>query len=127
KGGPLIRVKPQQLAAAGVLRAPRVCGARDGKPLLADGRILDVANVIWSTGFAPGFSWIDLDLAGGKDEPEPSRGIVAANPGLYFVGLHFLYAFSSTMIHGIARDAEYVVAAVAERARAREARQTAAI
>jgi putative flavoprotein involved in K+ transport len=118
KGGPLIRVKPKQLAAAGVRRTPRVAGVRDGKPLLADGRVLDVANVIWSTGFTPGFSWIDLELPGGKDEPEHARGIVAEHPGLYFVGLHFLYGFSSTMIHGVARDAEYVAVAVAERARA---------
>ncbi len=127
KGGPLIRVKPKQLAAAGVKRTPRVAGVRDGKPLLADGRVLDVANVIWSTGFTPGFSWIDLELPGGKDEPEHARGIVAEHPGLYFVGLHFLYAFSSTMIHGMARDAEYVAAAVAERARARRSLEAAKI
>ena len=33
-------------------------------------------------------------------------------PGLYFVGLHFLHAFSSTMIHGIARDAKRIVDAI---------------
>ncbi len=127
KGGPLIRVKPKQLAAAGVQRTPRVTGVRDGKPLLADGRVLGVANVIWSTGFTPGFSWIDLELPGGKDEPEHARGIVAEHPGLYFVGLHFLYAFSSTMIHGIARDAQHVAAAAAERARARRSLEAAKI
>ena len=125
KGGPLIRVKPKQLAAAGVRRTPRVAGIRDGKPLLSDGRVLHVANVIWSTGFTPGFSWIDLELPGGKDEPGHARGIVAEHPGLYFVGLHFLYAFSSTMIHGMARDAEHVVAAVADRARARKSLEAA--
>jgi putative flavoprotein involved in K+ transport len=36
------------------------------------------------------------------------RGIVPGEPGCYFVGLHFLYAFSSTMIHGVARDAERI-------------------
>jgi putative flavoprotein involved in K+ transport len=46
------------------------------------------------------------------------RGIVAGVPGLYFVGLHFLYAMSSTMIHGVGRDAEYVAQAVAARSRA---------
>ena len=119
KGGPLIRVKRRELAAAGVKRTPRVAGVREGKPLLADGRVLDVGNVIWSTGFHPGFSWIDLDLPGGKDEPDQMRGIVGGHPGLYFVGLHFLYALSSTMIHGIARDAEFVAAEVARRAGAR--------
>jgi putative flavoprotein involved in K+ transport len=83
--------------------------------LLADGRALDVANVIWCTGFHPGFSWIDPQLVAGE-EPAHERGIVAAHPGLYFVGLHFLYAASSAMIHGLERDAEYVAQAIASRA-----------
>ncbi len=41
------------------------------------------------------------------------RGVVRDEPGLYFVGLHFLYAMSSTMIHGVGRDAEYVAKAIA--------------
>jgi putative flavoprotein involved in K+ transport len=43
---PLIRVKSKHLAAAGVERVPRVAGVRGGLPLLEDGRVLDVANVI---------------------------------------------------------------------------------
>src|SRR5262249_23068126 len=61
---PLIRVKPKDLAAAGVQRLPRVTDVRNGRPLLEDGRVLDVANVIWCTGFHPGFSWIDLPVFG---------------------------------------------------------------
>jgi len=37
---------------------------------------------------------------------------------LYFVGLHFLYAMSSTMIHGVGRDADYVADVIAHRPRA---------
>src|SRR5204863_1980005 len=62
QGGPLIRTRPRELAAAGVERVPRVSGARTGKPFLEDGRVLDPANVIWCTGFHPGFSWIDLPV-----------------------------------------------------------------
>lgn len=113
QGGPLIRVKPVQLAAVGVARVPRMAGARGGRPLLDDGRVLDVANVIWCTGFEPGFSWLDLPAFDGKGEPEQRRGIVASVPGLSFVGLHFLYAMSSTMIHGVGRDAEYVAEQIA--------------
>jgi putative flavoprotein involved in K+ transport len=110
KGGVLIRVKPADLAAASVGRTPRVTGVRDGRPLLADGRVLDVANVIWCTGFHPVMSWIDLPtpVHGADGEPVHERGIVPGEPGCYFVGLHFLYAFSSTMIHGVARDAERI-------------------
>lgn len=113
-GGPLIRVKSRHLQAMGVERVPRTAGVRDGRPILADGRVLDVANVVWCTGFHPGFDWIKLPVLG-KKEPLHKRGIVAEEPGLYFVGLHFLYALSSTMIHGVARDAEYVVKAIQAR------------
>jgi putative flavoprotein involved in K+ transport len=117
QGGPLIRVKPKDLAAAGVERVPRVVEARDGRPVLSDGRVLDVANVIWCSGFHPGFSWIELPVLDAHGEPKQVRGVIESAPGLYFVGLHFLYAFSSTMIHGIARDAKYVADAVERRAR----------
>ena len=117
KGLPLIRVKPVDLAAAGVERTPRVTGTRDGKPVLADGRVLDVANVIWCTGFHPGLSWIDLPhpIYGVDGEPVHERGIVPDEPGFYFVGLHFLYSASSTMIHGIARDAERIAEVIRKR------------
>ncbi|HSM59123.1 MAG TPA: NAD(P)/FAD-dependent oxidoreductase [Candidatus Sulfomarinibacteraceae bacterium] len=112
RGGPLIRVKPDDLAAAGVERAPRTVGVRQGRPLLEDGRVLDVANVVWCTGYRPGFSWINLPIHGDK-EPKHERGVVPGYPGLYFVGLHFQYALSSAMIHGVGRDARYIAGHIA--------------
>jgi len=114
EGGQLIRTKPEDLAQAGVERVPRTKGVQNGLPLLEDGRVLDVANVIWSTGFTPGFSWIDLPIMG-ELEPKHRRGVVQSQPGLYFVGLSFLYALSSTMIQGVSRDAEYIVKQIAAR------------
>ena len=117
---PLIRVKSRDLAADGVVRVPRTAGVRDGLPLLEDGRALGVTNVIWCTGYEPGFSWIDLPVFDGEGKPAHTRGITAAEPGLSFVGLHFLYAMASAMIHGVGRDAEYVAKRIAERAGAAE-------
>jgi putative flavoprotein involved in K+ transport len=117
RAAPLIRTKPRDLAAAGVIRAPRVVGVRNGLPLLEDGRALDVANVIWCTGFDPAFSWIDLPVFGSDGQPQHEAGVVTAEPGLFFVGLPFLYAFSSEMIHGVGRDAARIAAAIADRAR----------
>jgi putative flavoprotein involved in K+ transport len=113
---PLVRVKPSDIAAAGIERVSRTVGVRDGLPLLEDGRVLDVANVVWCTGFDPGFSWIDLPVFG-EEEPMHERGVVATEPGLFFVGLHFLYAASSAEIHGVGRDAEYIVRAIASQTR----------
>ena len=50
-GLPLVRTKPSDLAASGIERVPRVAGVRDGRPELEGGRVLDVANVVWCTGF----------------------------------------------------------------------------
>jgi putative flavoprotein involved in K+ transport len=128
QGTPLIRVKSKELAALGVESVPRVAGVRDGRPVLEDGRALDVANVVWCTGFHPGFSWIDpedLPVLGDDGEPVHDGGVVSGTPGLYFVGLHFLYAVSSTMIHGVARDAKRIVDAIASRARSNQLRAVA--
>jgi putative flavoprotein involved in K+ transport len=117
KGGPLIRVKPADLAAAGVERVPRFRSALDGLPVLEDGRVLDVANVIWCTGYRPGFSWIDLPGFEPDAMPKHHAGVATGEPGLYFVGLPFIYAFSSTMIHGVGRDAERISRAIKNRIR----------
>lgn len=114
KGDRLIRVKPKDLAAAGVERVPRTTGVEGGLPQLEDGRRLDVANVIWCSGFHPGVSWIDLPVLG-PDEPKHDRGVVDAEPGLYFVGLKFLYAKSSEQIHGVGRDAARIAGIIAAR------------
>ncbi len=118
KGAPLIRVKARDLAAAGVEWVPRTANVRTGLPVLEDDRVPEVANVIWCTGFHPGLSWIDLPVIGEDGEPMHHRGVVASEPGLYFVGLHFLYAMSSTMIHDVGRDAEYIAETISDRVRA---------
>lgn len=117
-GAPLVRVKPKDISAAGIERVPKVVGVRNGMPLLEDQRVLDVANVVWCTGFRPDFSWIDLPVFADDREPMHRRGIVAQEPGLYFVGLLFLYALASATLIGIGRDADHVVKAIAARARA---------
>ena len=123
-GEPLIRVKPKDLAAAGVERVPRVTGVQSGLPQLEDGRSVDVANVMWCTGFHPGFSWIDLPVLG-PQEPLHRRGIVESEPGLYFIGLKFLYSVSSEQIQGVGRDADYIAGKIADRRGVRRAKQSA--
>jgi putative flavoprotein involved in K+ transport len=116
-GGPLLRVKRAHLERAGVERTDaRVQGVRDGKPMLQDGRVLDVANVIWCTGFGKDISWIEMPVAGDDGWPEQTRGVVDSAPGLYFVGLPFLQAFASMLIGGVGRDAARVAAHIIGRA-----------
>jgi len=111
-GAPLIRVKSQDLLAAGVERVAKTVGVQDGLPVLEDGRVMDVANVIWCTGFRQDFSWIDVPVFGEDSAPTHERG-VASEPGLYFVGLDFLYSFTSENVGGVRRDARHIVRHIA--------------
>ena len=113
-GGPLIRVKAADLEVAGVHHTDaRTVGVADGKPTLDDGTVLDVANVIWCTGFGRDHSWIRVPMGDGA-WPEQTRGVVSASPGLYFVGLPFLHGFYSMLTGGVARDAHYVAKHIAK-------------
>jgi putative flavoprotein involved in K+ transport len=87
----------------------------NGLPQLADGRTLDVPNVIWCTGYDPGLSWIDLPIFEADGEPRQTSGLVDGEPGLYFVGQHFQHSVSSTMIHGVGRDAAFIVRTIGKR------------
>ena len=114
----MIRSKLAHLTAAGVTLVPRAEAVHEGRPKLADGTVLDVSSVVWCTGFHIGRSWIDLPVFDSHDEPLQAKGMVAGEPGLYFVGPHFLYSASSTMVHGIGRDARRVAETIGCRARA---------
>ena len=125
-GGPLLRVKRADLRAAGVeLTDAKVSGVRDGMPLLADGRALDVASVVWCTGFGKDLGWIDVPVSGEDGWPEETRGVVASSSGLYFVGLPLLYSFGSMLIGGVGRDAEHVAGQIAaQSSESRKAKKT---
>jgi putative flavoprotein involved in K+ transport len=112
-GAPLIRVKLKDLAAAGVEQVPRTVGMEGGRPALEDGRVLEVSNVIWCTGFREEFPWIDLPVFGEDGRPLHERGVVVGEPGLYFVGLLFQYAAGSDVLPGVGRDAEYIAKHIA--------------
>ena len=108
RGIPLGRVRRKDFAAAGIERVPRMTGVRNGYPVLEDGRVLKVSNVIWCTGFAANYDWIDLSLPTHHGLPIHDRGVVESCPGLYFVGLPFLYSLSSALLGGVGRDAKYI-------------------
>ena len=115
-GGPLLRVRLGDLDRAGVERFDdKTVGVKDGRPVLADGTVLDVANVIWATGYRPDYSIVAAPVMGEDGWPEEVRGVSPTVPGLYFLGVPFQYAFSSMLVAGAGRDAKYVVDRIAER------------
>ena len=125
EGGPLLRVKRSHLDEAGVHRTEeKVTEVKDGKPVLGDGRALNVANVIWCTGFNKDVSWIQIPVTGEDGWPEQERGVVPSSPGLYFLGLPLQYAFASMLVGGAGRDAKYVANHIGAAMRAAAGRAT---
>ena len=115
-GGPMVRVKRDDLARRGVeRRLARVSGVRDGRPMLDDGTVVDAATVVWCTGFRQAFEWIDVPVFKADGYPEEYRGVVEAASGLFFCGLSFQFGFSSMVLLGVGRDAAYVADRIAER------------
>jgi putative flavoprotein involved in K+ transport len=117
-GAPLLRYRLPELRAAGVERVlARTAGVQAGLPMLDDGRVLDVQNVLWCTGFRPDWSWIRFPFELGDDGyPVQYRGASASTAGLYFTGLPFLHSFASMLVGGAGRDAERIARRIASQA-----------
>jgi len=115
-GLPMLRVKRSDLQARGVDRIlGRATGVHDGRPVVDGVGALDVANVVWCTGFRQVFDWIDLPIFGADGWPREMRGVVSDAPGLFFCGLAFQYAAVSTVLPGVGRDAAYVAKQIGTR------------
>jgi putative flavoprotein involved in K+ transport len=109
----LVRNKPAQLDRAGVIRVGRVDRVEEGKPVTADGTVIDAATVVWCTGSRPDLGWIDIEgVVTGDGHPIEHRGLAEGCPGLAFVGMPFQYSVASETLMGMDRDAVYVVAAL---------------
>ena len=116
-GGPALRVHREDLERRGVQRiTERVVGVEERRAVLAGGRALDVATVIWATGFRQAFGWLDLPVIGQDGWPREERGVAVDVPGLYFCGLAMQSSFRSMLIGGVGADAAFVARRIASRA-----------
>ncbi|TGJ98941.1 potassium transporter Trk [Leptospira langatensis] len=109
-GAPLIKESEKDLNVSGAIRVPRIVGAKDGLPLLQDGKTLQVSTIVWCTGFKPDFSWIQVPYLRLDDLgwPVAPRGISNVK-GLYFLGNLFQFGLTSSLVGGAGRDAMHVV------------------
>ena len=73
-----------------------------------------VSSIIWATGYATDFSWIQLEAFDPAGRPDHQRG-VSTVPGLYFLGLPWLSRRASAFIWGVWHDAQYLSAHIATR------------
>jgi putative flavoprotein involved in K+ transport len=66
-----------------------------------------ITTVVWCIGFQPDFAWVQAPVFNGRGHPVHQRG-VTGQPGLYFLGLPWLYTWGSGRFSGVARDAMYL-------------------
>jgi putative flavoprotein involved in K+ transport len=71
-----------------------------------------IASVIWCMGFASDFTWVNAPIFDGRGRPCHERGVTDV-PGLYVLGLPWLYTWGSGRFSGVARDAEYLAERIA--------------
>ncbi|MGJ7614544.1 MULTISPECIES: MSMEG_0569 family flavin-dependent oxidoreductase [unclassified Variovorax] len=84
-----------------------------------------ITSVVWCIGFSPDFAWVDAPVFNGRGAPVHLRG-VTNEPGLYFLGLPWLHTWGSGRFSGVARDAEFLAQAIAQRKEDMRAHGTAA-
>ncbi len=77
--------------------------------------VADVGTVIWSTGFAADFSWIELPVTDENGNPKHDRGVGTVD-GIYFVGFPWLSKRKSGIIYGIEEDAQHITQVIVQRA-----------
>jgi len=72
-----------------------------------DLRAAGITSVIWCSGFRYDYGWVKLPLVDGASEPVHRRG-VTGYPGVYFLGLRWLWKRKSPFLSGMGEDAEYL-------------------
>lgn len=66
-----------------------------------------IRTIIWATGFAVDYDWMEVDAFDEKGKPQHQRG-VSTEQGIYFIGLPWQSRRGSSFIWGVWHDAKYV-------------------
>jgi putative flavoprotein involved in K+ transport len=91
-----------------------------------DYRAAGITSIVWCIGFRTDYSWIDLPVFNGRGQPSHVRGVTPV-PGVYFLGLPWLYTWGSGRFSGVARDAEYLAEHIEARVGTAPAQRQAAL
>jgi putative flavoprotein involved in K+ transport len=85
------------------------------KPILTlDLQSAGISTIVWATGYKLDFGWVQIPVFDETGYPVHQRG-VTASPGLYVLGLHWLYKAKSALLYGVGEDAAFVASAIAAR------------
>ncbi|RXZ82479.1 FAD-binding protein [Paenibacillaceae bacterium] len=102
----------QLLEASQVAMLPKTTGADKESLMFSDGQPREFANIIWSTGFHPDYSWLRIPrITNAAGALIHERGKTAEH-GLYVVGMPWQHRRTSALLGGVGEDARFVVAAI---------------
>lgn len=73
-----------------------------------------INTIIWATGYAVDYSWLNVNAFNEQGRPQHQRG-VSSEPGVYFLGLPWLSRRGSTFIWGVWHDAKHIADHIATR------------
>jgi putative flavoprotein involved in K+ transport len=110
----LIGSSPRGARRRGVHLHGRTSAATGTTVAFEDGTSLEVATVIWATGFRLDHSWIDAPAFDSQGAVLHERG-VTPSPGLYFLGLPWQHTRGSALLGWVKDDAEHLAHQIAER------------
>lgn len=89
--------------------------ASSTKPILTlDLQSAGISTIMWASGYKLEFGWVQIPVFDGVGYPIHQRGVTAF-PGLYFLGLHWLYKMKSAILYGVGEDAAFIASAIADR------------
>lgn len=71
-----------------------------------------ITTIIWAIGYRFDFSMVNLPVLDGDGYPVQKRG-VTDRPGLFFVGLPWLYKLKSGLLFGVGEDADHIASVIA--------------
>jgi putative flavoprotein involved in K+ transport len=87
--------------------------APDTAPSALDPAAAGITSIVWSTGFRPDWSWVELPIFNGAGYPVHHRGVTAME-GAYVLGLPWLHTWGSGRFVGVGRDAGFLADRIAE-------------
>jgi putative flavoprotein involved in K+ transport len=92
-------------------------GAKAMKAILTlDLQSAGICTIIWASGYKFDFDWVRIPVFDQTGYPVHQRGVTAF-PGLYFLGLQWLYKKKSALLYGVGEDAEFIALAISRRGR----------
>jgi putative flavoprotein involved in K+ transport len=84
----------------------------EAAPAALDLAAAGITSIVWSTGFRPDWSWVELPIFNGAGYPVHRRGVTAME-GAYVIGLPWLHTWGSGRFVGVGRDAGFLADRIA--------------